>query len=415
MDSGRGPVLLLFAGTLWLAAGSVLHPPLAEAQDAPAAGGEQIDEDQGVVANVLSRLLTTPTTRISIGSIEGALSTSAVIHDIAIADPDGVWLTLDRAEIDWSLTALLRRRLQVSDLTLGELTITRRPLPTDQPEEVAEGPVFPELPVEVVVESFTLERLVLEEPVLGTAAELSASGSAELVSPEEGMMLALAARRTDAEGALDVDMRYVPGTNVLTLDLSLDEPEGGIVARLLDVPGHPPVRLAVAGDAPLDAFAADLEFQAGPDIGAQGTATVNRDTDAYRLDLDIAAQIAGLLPETIAPVFAGTTQLAGNAAYFDDGSIALDQLLLAAPAVELALSGTMDAERRLDVALTGSTLPTTDGLTRVGDFEAAEVVIDVAVEGQVTATRIAGSIDASQVRLPPGMVETLSAVIDYAP
>ncbi|HSP25015.1 MAG TPA: hypothetical protein VLQ65_07560, partial [Saliniramus sp.] len=149
MDNGRGPILLLFAGTLWLAAGSVLHPPFAEAQDVPAAGGQQIDEDQGVVANVLSRLLTTPTTRISIGEIEGVLSTSAVIHDITIADPDGVWLTLGRAELDWSLAALLRRRLQVSELTLEDLVITRRPLPSDRPEEVAEGPVFPELPVAV--------------------------------------------------------------------------------------------------------------------------------------------------------------------------------------------------------------------------------------------------------------------------
>jgi len=125
-------------------------------------------EDQGVVANVLSRLLTTPTTRISIGGVEGVLSTSAVIRDIAIADPQGVWLTLDRAEINWSFTALLRGRLQVSELTLDELVITRRPLPTDQPEAVAEGPVFPELPVELIVESFNLARLVLEEPVLGT-------------------------------------------------------------------------------------------------------------------------------------------------------------------------------------------------------------------------------------------------------
>ena len=420
---------LLLAGMLGfsLALGSLVHAPLVQAQDPlvqdplaqnPLVQDPLIDEqleDQGVVANVLSRLLTTPTTRISIGAIEGALSTSAVIHDITISDPDGVWLTLDRAEINWSLTALLRRRLQVSDLTLGELKISRRPLPTERPEEVAEGPVFPELPVAVVVENFTLDRLVLEEPVLGTAAELTASGSAELVSPEEGLMLAFAARRTDAEGVLDIDVRYVPDTNVLTLDFALDEPEGGIVARLLDVPGLPPVQLAITGDAPLDAFAADLAFQAGPDIGAQGIATVDRGPDAYRVDLDVAAQIAGLMPEAVAPVFAGTTQLVGNAAYFDDGSLALDQLRLAAPAAQLVLSGTMDAERRLAMSLTGTTVPTADGVTRVGDVEVAAFDVDVAVEGLLNAPQIAGRIDASGLSMPAGTVEVLSTQVDFGP
>ena len=42
-------------------------------------------------------LLSTPTTRVSIGSIEGALSSNPVIRDVSISDRNGVWLSLDHA------------------------------------------------------------------------------------------------------------------------------------------------------------------------------------------------------------------------------------------------------------------------------------------------------------------------------
>ena len=88
----------------------------------------QAQSDQGILASLISRLLSTPTTQVTIGSIEGALSSNAVIRDIRIADKDGVWLNLDRARLVWSRTALLRGRLQVDELTVDRLQILRRPL-----------------------------------------------------------------------------------------------------------------------------------------------------------------------------------------------------------------------------------------------------------------------------------------------
>ena len=92
----------------------------------------QAQSDQGILASLISRLLSTPTTRVTIGSIEGALSSNAVIRDIRIADKDGVWLNLDRARLVWSRTALLRGRLQVDELTIDRLQILRRPLPAEE-------------------------------------------------------------------------------------------------------------------------------------------------------------------------------------------------------------------------------------------------------------------------------------------
>ncbi|MEJ2378754.1 MAG: hypothetical protein P8Y71_26360, partial [Pseudolabrys sp.] len=72
------------------------------------------DDSKGVLASLLSRVLSTPTTRVSIGQIDGALSSNATIHNITIADRDGVWLKLDTARFVWSRTAiLLHQRLEV--------------------------------------------------------------------------------------------------------------------------------------------------------------------------------------------------------------------------------------------------------------------------------------------------------------
>ena len=69
----------------------------------------QAQSDQGILASLISRLLSTPTTQVTIGRIEGALSSNAVIRDIRIADKDGVWLNLDRARLVWSRTAAASR------------------------------------------------------------------------------------------------------------------------------------------------------------------------------------------------------------------------------------------------------------------------------------------------------------------
>ena len=89
-------VLLLLCGAATFA------PPLL-AQD----GG-----DKGVLASLISRALSTPATRVSIGAVEGALSSDATIRDIQISDRDGVWLKLDRARIVWRRLARSVQRLK---------------------------------------------------------------------------------------------------------------------------------------------------------------------------------------------------------------------------------------------------------------------------------------------------------------
>ncbi|QRM30936.1 translocation/assembly module TamB domain-containing protein [Microvirga sp. VF16] len=392
-------IALLAFAAVWLAAG---RP-------------SQAQSDQGVLASLISRLLSTPTTRVTIGSIEGALSSNAVIRDIRIADRDGVWLNLDRARLVWSRTALLTGRLQVDELTIDRLQISRRPLPAEEDAPVSDAPILPELPVRVIVDRFALQELILGQPVLGTQARLSAAGSAQLGNPSEGLDLNFQAQRLDAPGQLSIDLTYVPQTNRLALDLTHQEPAGGIAARLMDLPGLPPVDLKLAGQGPMSDFAARLDFSAGPTIGAAGTATVRRATAAYDVNLDLAARIEGLLPAPAAPVFSGTTQLVGNVTVGDDSSLRFQPVRITSNVARFDMTGTVSSGQVLDLTLNARALPTDGAKTRAGEAEIARFNFDGTVQGPLTAPRINGTLDAAEIRLPQGALDTLTARVTMNP
>ncbi|MBQ0823329.1 translocation/assembly module TamB domain-containing protein [Microvirga sp. HBU67558] len=375
----------------------------------------QAQSDQGVLANLISRLLSTPTTRVTIGSIEGALSSNAVIRDVRIADRDGVWLNLDRARLVWSRTALLTGRLQVDELTMDRLQIARRPLPAEEDAPVSDEPILPDLPVRVIVDRFALQELALGQPVLGTQARLSAAGSAQLGNPSEGLDLTFEAQRLDAPGRLSIDLTYVPQTNRLALNLTHQEPAGGIAARLMDLPGLPPVDLKLAGQGPLSDFAARLDFSAGPTIGAAGTATVKRANAAYDANLDLAARIEGLLPAPAAPVFSGTTQLVGSVTVGDDGSVRFQPIRITSNVARFEMTGTVSSGQVLDLTLNARALPTDGAKTRAGEAEIARLNFDGTVQGSLTAPRINGSLEAAEIRLPDGALDTLTARIAMNP
>ena len=96
--------------------------------DPVAPGRAQESSDQGTVASLLSWALSTPANRVTVGQVNGALSSDVEVRDVRIADKDGVWLTVDRAKLVWSRTALFSRRLEIDRLEIDRLTIARRPV-----------------------------------------------------------------------------------------------------------------------------------------------------------------------------------------------------------------------------------------------------------------------------------------------
>ena len=366
--------------------------------------------DKGVLADLISRALSSPTMSVSIGAVDGVLSSDASISDIVLSDRQGPWLKVDKVRLVWNRLALFSRRLEVDQLTIGHMQFLRRPLPseTPPPDTGAQQPILPQLPLKVIVKQFGVQELSLGEPVVGVAARLDISGKATLGPPSEGLDLTLTSQRLDAPGDFKALLTYVPATDRLTLNVNSSEPAGGIFAHLANLPGLPPVKLAFNGAGALDNFTAKLDFAAGADVWANGEVVVARQGAGRRLTLDLNSRFEGLAPTVVQPVFAGQTTLKGDVQFNDDSSIALPGgLHLVSAAARLDFEGEKSPNGLLDLKVHAGAIP---GSTTVGKLD-----LNASINGPLASPTIEGAFDAGQIRVEQGSVERVTASFRASP
>lgn len=372
--------------------------------------------DRGVVADLISKALSTSTSQVSIGQVNGALSSDVEIRDIVLSDRDGAWLRLDRVRLIWTRSALLLRRLEVDRLEIGRLEILRKPAP--QPAGAAppsNEPILPELPLRVILRAFQLNELSLGEPVIGVAARLGATGAARLGPPNEGLDLKLEARRLDRGGNFNVDLSFVPENTRLRLVAKLDEPAGGLISKVANLPGEPPVQLDLNGDGPLDSFRSNLVFTAGPTIGANGSATLNRAGAERQLALALDARIEGLMPVPVAPVFAGSTRLDGAVGFRDDGGVDIRNLAMVSALARLDVLGRYNADKTLDMRITAAARPNAEGRTVASGTEIGKLAFDATIRGAVAGPTIVATLDAQDAKVPLGSFGKIGLTFNATP
>lgn len=384
-------------------------------------------DDKGLLANLVSRALSTPAAQISIGDVSGVLTSDVTVSDVSIADQDGVWLKLDKVRLVWRRTALLMGKLEIDRLDVGHLAIYRKPMPAregaaadlslPQPEQPAQSgeALLPEIPVKVELKSFVLAELSLGEPLLGVGARLAASGQAMIGNPAEGLGLKLDARRLDAQGAFAAKLDYVPASGRLETVLTLDEAPGGIVVRLLQVADLPAAKLDLHGTGTLDAFDARLAFDAGPSAGASGAAKLTKQTDGRRLTLDLGARIEGLLPSVIQPIFAGTTRLDSNIRFAGDGAIHVEPLSVVSTLARMDIAGAVDADRVADLSIRMRALPNSGDSTAVEDIGIKTLAFDASVKGALSGPQVAATAMLRDATLPQGRFGQLDASFNASP
>jgi translocation and assembly module TamB len=240
---------------------------VAGASGAVIAQEESEQNDPGWVTRQIQGLLSGPGRTVTIGRVSSSWSLDVTIYDLAIADDDGVWLNVDQAKLDWAAGALFRREFRISGLDVNHMTLER--LPASQPEpppsdEPFSLPQLPDLPVGLDLRRLAVKKLDLGAPVLGgEAASLTIDGSARLGRAEDGVAANLKIDRLDKPGGARLVMDYAPATEQLDLDLTVEEPEGGVIARAASIPGLPPVNVALRGSGPLSGWDGRLDGNAG--------------------------------------------------------------------------------------------------------------------------------------------------------
>ncbi len=269
------------------------------------------DEDRGYLQGLIEDALSGAGREVRIKGFAGALSSTATLEALTIADADGVWLTLTNAQLEWRRAALLRGRLEVDRLTAQALTLNR--LPSAEPEEdtgfrLPELPPpqatafsLPDLPVSIQIGEVGIDTVALGAAVLGQAVEVELSGSASLAEGEGDADLTIG-RLDGPRGQFQIGGSYANETNILALVLSVSEDADGLIANLVDMPDRPSLDLSIAGEGPLSDFAADIGLRTDDVDRLAGRVTVgSTQTDAGATEQFFAADIAGDIRPLLQP------------------------------------------------------------------------------------------------------------------
>ncbi len=317
--------------------------------------------------------------QVTISGFSGALSSRAMIERLTIADDDGIWLTITGVTLDWSRSSLLSGALEVSELSAETIVMERVPYAGEasMPSPEASGFSLPDLPVSISIDSIAAAEITLGEAVLGQAITGSLAANMQLADGTGSATLDLIRSDAGPEGQITLDASYDNATGQLAVDLNATEGEGGIVAEVLDLPGAPSATLTLLGAGPIDNFAADIRLATGGEDRLAGTITLTGGAVAgYRLQAEVAGNLAPLLAPDMVEFFGTDIGLVLDATRSAIGAVTLDQFDLRARSLTLAGQGRIAADGLPEMIAVSGTLASPDGAPLLLPFADTETRID---------------------------------------
>ena len=304
-------------------------------------------EDNGFIIRLLEDQLSTEHRKIRLSGISGLLSSKATVERITISDPEGIWLQIEDAEIDWSRSALLSGALEIKTLKAAHVDFPRGPVPEPGIATPEAAPLrVPDLPVSVSLDEFGVESLTLGEALVGLEAELSVAGSAEIAEGDASATLTID-RLDGPGGSFALDFALSQATETLKLDLSAQEPAGGVVAGALGLTDAPPVALTVRADGPLAELDVNIDLQLDERPLVDGLITVRRAPSAAIYGLQLSGGLSRIVPPEFAAFFGGQSAVRGEVRVADSGEVTLDGLTIESGGLGLTATAALTADRFL--------------------------------------------------------------------
>ncbi len=225
--------------------------------------------------------------QVRLTGLHGRFPDALRVAHAEIWDGTGAWLLADDIALDWSPTALVRRRASVQVLSAGRLQVPR--LAAAAPGPAPASTPF-SLPVAVQIDRLRLDRVELGAPVAGVAAVLAVDGGGSVRTLDDGQVT-LAVHRVDRAGEYRLT-GLLDGARVKA-DLDLAEPAGGLVSQVAGSPDLGALHLAAALDGPRQAVRTNVTLSAGA-LRAEAHGTV--DSVGQTLALDVTGQAPAMAP-----------------------------------------------------------------------------------------------------------------------
>ncbi|MEM7642155.1 MAG: translocation/assembly module TamB domain-containing protein [Pseudomonadota bacterium] len=381
-----------------------------------AAQDTQEERDRGFLVGLIEDNLEAPGLSVRLDGFEGALSSEATLERLSVSDEQGTWLVLENVVLDWNRSALLRGRLEVTELSAQLIRVDRAPLPPEGvealPDAGASGFALPDLPVSIDIDQLQAQRIELGEALMGQALALSLTASAELAGGS-GQVELEAQRLDGTEGVFSIAAAYAAASEDLTLDLDIREAPGGLAASLLQLPGTPGIELTVEGAGPLDDFAADIVLASDGEPRVSGAITLAGVETGRRFDVDLGGDMTALLAPEYQPFFGDEVRLEAEGTILAEGGTDLDTMRVETEALTLTGAIRIGADGWPSFIDVGGVIASADGAPVVlptadaARLQRADlsIALDSSVSDDFTLTALVEGYDGDGARLDRATVD----------
>lgn len=361
------------------------------------------------LADRIAALVSTDNRQIVLSGTGPLFSGTLTVDQITVADRDGVYASVDDLTLDWTPLDLIRKRFTADRIAARQLTVSRAPIPSAEPEPASDEPFS--LPVEISIAAIDLPSITLGQALAQRELALSAAGSLEIVGDTIASRLTATSLDDPGNNAV-VDLLYAPNDNQLRVNLDYQEPPAGPLGRQLQVPGQPALAMEVDGEGPLDNWAGKVAAS----LNGERTMTVDV---THRLSADgmrtVTAtgggQFAGLMPPELRDIFAGETAIDVAARLGTGGSVTIDRGRFETASAEVSASGTYDPTGQNDIRLSARATGEAVGIvSQSPDFAGGLKLrsLDLTLTGAASAAALTARADLAELTVPQG---TFSDVI----
>ncbi len=164
--------------------------------------------------------------KIAIGRIDGDLYGEATLHDVALSDPEGVFLTVPLVELDWRPLAWLTTGLDVRKLVARRGSLER--LPTLLPGD-PDAPILPDF--DIRIDQFEIDNLTVQPGVAGDQAHrVDVQAEADI---RGGRVFVSADAKMGSRDTLALLLDAKPDGDTFDVSLDYQAPQDGMIAQML--------------------------------------------------------------------------------------------------------------------------------------------------------------------------------------
>ena len=163
--------------------------------------------------------------RIEIGRIDGSVFGTSQLRDVRVSDPEGVFLTIPEAELDWRPLSWLKTGLDVRLLALHRGTLRRAPR-LRQSEDTGE-PILPDF--DIRVDKLVIDNLTVSAAMAGQKRRVDLLAKADI---RDGRAIVDVNGKFGGKDLISFRLDSEPDRDKFDLRLVYDAPKDGVIAAL---------------------------------------------------------------------------------------------------------------------------------------------------------------------------------------